>query len=150
MELTLNDKVENQIQALLVSPKNNRLYEYYINGLPDKRTMLQKKMLQFCIDLCPDHASEIRRCIFEIHPFIIYPQDQQFKELKENDPPKINRKNILFPMSQKIKYDEIGLLKDNGDTICKIAKNFSIWDNYNIHLESIITKNKKKSLFQIF
>jgi hypothetical protein len=148
MELTAIDKVENVILALLVSPRNNRLYDYYINGMQEKRVMLQRKMLQFCIDLCPDHAAEIRRCIFELHPFIIYPQEQKFNELKENDPPKINRRALLFPMGKLVRDDKIDLSKENEDNIKKWAKNFSIWDKYNIHIE---TEKKKtaKNLFDI-
>ena len=146
MELTAKDKVENRIQALLVMPKNNRLYEYFIDGLPDKRTMLQRKMLQFCIDLCPIHAAEIRRCIFELIPFIIYPDRQEFSELKENDPPKINRRSVLFPLGKKVKEDKIDLSKENEDEIKKMARNYSIWDKYNIHLETKIRNNKKNFL----
>jgi hypothetical protein len=143
MELTAQDKVENVILALLVSPRNNRLYEYYINGLPDKRVMLQRKMLQFCIDLCPDHAAEIRRCIFEMHPFVIYPQDNICNELKENEPPKINRRELLFPMEKIISPDS------NKDGVKEWAKNFSIWEKYAIHLDSEKRKTAKR-FFQIF
>jgi hypothetical protein len=149
MELIAKDKVENVILAILVSPRNNRLYDYYINGLPDKRVMLQKKMLQFCIDLCPDYAAEIRRCIFEFHPFIIYPQDNQFNELKENDPPKINRRALLFPLGKKVKEDQIDLSKENEESVKKWSKNFSIWEKYNIHIDSEKRKHGK-SLFDIF
>jgi hypothetical protein len=149
MELTPQDKIENVILALLVSPRNNRLYDYYINGMPEKRVMLQMKMLQFCINLCSDHAAEIRRCIFELHPFIIYPLEQKFNELKENFPPKINRRNLLFPMGKLVREDKIDLSKENEDNVKKIAKNFSIWDKYNIHIESE-KKKTAKSLFNIF
>ena len=149
MELTAQDKTENAILAVLVSPRNNRLYDYYINGMPDKRVMLQRKMLQFCVDLCPDYASEIRKCIAEIRPFIIFPQDKEFKELKENDPPKINKRELLFPMGKLVREDKIDLSKEDEDTIKKIGKNFSIWDEYNIHIN---TQKKKtgKSLFNLF
>jgi hypothetical protein len=149
MELTAKDKVENVILAILVSPRNNRLYDYYINGLPDKRVMLQRKMLQFCVDLCPGHAAEIRRCLFELRPFIIYPQDNIFRELKENDPPKINRRNLLFPMGKLVRADKIDLSKENEDHVKKWSKNFSIWEKYNIHIE---TEKRKagKSIFDIF
>ena len=143
MKLTAEDKTENDILALLVSPKNDRLYEYYINGLPDKRVMLQRKMLQFCIDLCPNYAAEIRKCIFELTPFIIYPENQEFKELKENAPPKINKRNILFPMGVKVREDKIDLAKENEDSIKKISKNFLIWDKYQIHIESQKRKTAK-------
>jgi hypothetical protein len=149
MELTVKDKVENVILAILVSPRNNHLYDYYINGLSDKRVMLQRKILQFCINLCPDHAAEIRRCIFELHPFVIYPQDNQFHELKENDPPKLNRRELLFPMEKKVKEDRIDLLKKNEDSIKKWSNNFSIWEKYNIHIEAEKRKHGK-SLFDIF
>ena len=142
MELTTKDKFENEIMALLVSPKSNRLYEYYINGLPDKRIMMQKKMLQFCLDLCPDHASEIRRCIYELYPFVIFPQERKFNELKENDPPKINRRIILLPMGEKVREDKIDLSKENEANIKKLAKNYSIWGNYNVHLENKIKSSK--------
>jgi hypothetical protein len=149
MELTAQDKTENAILAILVSPRSTRLYDYYINGLPDKRVMLQRKMLQFCVDLCPAHASEIRKAIAELRPFIIYPQEQRFDELKENDPPKINKRSLLFPMGKLVREDKIDLSKDNEDIIQKMGKNFSIWDEYHIHIE---TQKKKtgKSLFDLF
>jgi hypothetical protein len=149
MELTAGDKVENVILALLVSPRNSRLYDYYINGLSDKRVMLQREILRFCIDLCPDHAAEIRRCVFELHPFIIYPQEQKFNELKENDPPKINRRNLLFPMGRLVREDKIDLSKEEENTVKKWSKNFTVWDKYNVYIE---TEKKKtgKNLFGIF
>ena len=149
MELTVKDKVENVILAILVNPRNARLYDYYINGLPDKRVMLQRKMLHFCVDLCPDYAAEIRKCIFELHPFIIYPQDNIFNELKENDPPKVNQRELLFPMGKLVRADKIDLSKENEDNVKKWAKNFSIWEKYNIHIDA--EKRKKgKSLFNMF
>jgi hypothetical protein len=149
MELTAKDKVENVILAILVTPRNNRLYDYYINGLADKRVMLQRKMLHFCIDLCPDHAAEIRRCIFELHPFVIYPQDNLFNELKENDPPKINRRDLLFPMGKLVRADKIDLSKEEEDHVKKFSKNFSIWDKYNLHIESEKQKTRK-NIFDMF
>jgi len=149
MELTAEDKVENEINAIIVIPRSNRLYDYYINGLEDKRVMLQRKMLQFCIDLCPAHASEIRRCIFEILPFIIYPQENQFKELKENDPPKLNKRKVLFPMGKLVREDKIDLSREKEDNIKKWAKNFSIWKKYNIHLDTQKRKNGR-TLFDLF
>jgi len=111
--------------------------------------MLQRKMLQFCIDLCPDYASEIRKCIAELRPFIIFPQDKEFKELKENDPPKINKRELLFPMGKLVREDKIDLSKEDEDTVKKIGKNFSIWDEYHIHID---TQKKKtgKNLFNLF
>jgi len=144
MELTNADKVENVITALIVIPRNNRLYDYYINGQNDKRVMLQKKMLQFCIDLCPDYSSKIRQCILEIVPFIIYPQAKLFKELKENPPPKINRKALLFPMCKQVKNDKIDLFKDKENVIQKWGKNYPIWEKYNIHIDNEIKKNAKR------
>jgi hypothetical protein len=144
MELTAKDKVENVIEALIVIPRNNRLYDYYINGSDDKRVMLQKKMLQFCIDLCPDYTAEIRKCIFEITPFIIYPQEQLFNRLKETDPPKLNKRNILFPMGNLVREDKIDLSKDKEDTVQKFAKNFSIWERYNIHIDNAKNKTTPK------
>jgi hypothetical protein len=149
MELTAKDKVENVILAILVLPRSNRLYDYYINGLPDKRVMLQKKMLQFCIDLCRDHAAEIRRCIVEIHPFIIYPQENRFNELKERDPPRINRRALLFPMGKKVREDRIDLSKENEESVEELSKNFPVWEKYNIHIESEKRKHGR-SLFDIF
>ena len=143
MELTTEDRVENVIEALLVVPRNNRLYDYYINAQEDRRTMLQRNMLQFCIDLCPDHASEIRRCIYEIHTFVIFPLEKGFIELKEDAPPKINKRVTLFPMGKKVKEDKINLIKENEGTLNKIKSNFSIWGRYNVHLEAKIRNNKK-------
>ena len=136
MELTPEDKVENLILAILVIPRNDRLYDYYINGQSDKRVMLQRKMLQFCIDLCHDYAGEIRKCIFELHPFVVYPQENKFTELKENDPPKVNRRNLLFPMGELVRKDKIDLTKENEDHVKKLAKNFSIWEKYNVYIEN--------------
>ena len=149
MELTSADKVENRILALLVTPKSNRLYEYYINGFSDRRIMFQKKILEFCIELCPDYAAEIRRCIFELHPFIIYPQENIFRELKENDPPKLDHRLLLFPMGKAVREDKIDLLKDKEDEVRKLGKNFSIWEKYNIHLD-MEKKKKSKNLFSLF
>jgi len=146
MELTAKDKVENVISAIIVIPHNNRLYDYYINGQEDKRVMLQRKMLQFCIDLCPKYATEIRKSIFELQPFIIYPQSQVFSKLQENDPPKIKKRSILFPMGKLVKEDKIDLQKEKETTMNKWAKNYSIWKNYNVRLEQEKIPQSKKLL----
>jgi hypothetical protein len=111
--------------------------------------MLQREILRFCIDLCPDHAAEIRRCVFELHPFIIYPQEQKFNELKENDPPKINRRSLLFPMGKLVREDKIDLSKEKEDNVKNWSKNFNVWDKYNIHIETE-KKKTEKNLFGIF
>jgi hypothetical protein len=149
MELTPQDKTENEILNVLVEPRTARLYDYYINGLPDNRTMLQREMLRFCVDLCPNHASEIRQCISELRHFVIFPPAQTFTELKEKDPPKINKRSLLFPMGKLVKEDRIDLSKEKEDDIKKWGKNFSIWQEYNIHIESQ-KKKTGKSLFNIF
>ena len=146
MELSNKDKVENVILAVMVIPKNDRLFEYYINGMEDKRVMLQRHMMKFCVDLCPSHAGEIRKAIFEITPFIIYPEDKEFKVIKAKDPPPINRKALLFPMARLVKEDKIDLSKNNEDNVNKIAKNFSIWENYGIYIE----QEKKRSTKDTF
>jgi hypothetical protein len=145
MELTDQDKVENVIMAILVSPRSARLYDYYINGQKEKRVMLQRKMQQFCIDLCPAHAAEIRKAIAELRPFIIYPPEQEFIELKENDPPKLEKRNSLFPMGELVRKDRIDLLKEKEDSIKKWSKNFSIWEMYNIKIELEKDKYRNKS-----
>ena len=149
MELTEKDKVENKIEALLVVPRNNRLYDYYVNGTNDKRVMLQRKMLQFCIDLCPAYAMEIRKCISELHPFIIYPQEQKYCELKENDPPKINRRDLLFPMGKLVREDRIDLSEEKEDEANEWSKNFPIWAKYNVFIDSE-KKKMGKGLLNIF
>ena len=141
MELTDKDKTENAILAVLVIPRNDRLFDYYINGLSDKRTMLQRKMRQFCADLCPLYSAEIREALAEIRPFIIYPKEQRFVELRENDPPKINRRELLFPMGKLVKEDKIDLSKENESNIKKWAKNYSIWERYHSYLDNEIKKS---------
>ena len=149
MELTSKDKVENEILALLVVPRSDKLYDYYINGLQDKRVMLQKKMLQFCVDLCPKYSLEIRKCISEIRPFIIYPKESVFKELSEKDPPKLNRRQILFPMGKLVREDKIDLSKENENIVSSWSKNYSIWEEYNIFIDQ--EKQKiNKNLLKLF
>jgi hypothetical protein len=151
MELTAKDKAENVILAMIVIPKNDRLYNYYINGQDDKRTMLQRKMLDFCLNLCPGHAKEIRKAIFQLNPFIIFPEENIFEALKEQDPPAINHRALLFPMGRLVKEDKIDLSKKE-DNIQKIGKQFNIWEKYGIHLDNIkkTETNKKGFLFSIF
>jgi hypothetical protein len=146
MELTAVDKAENTIQAMIVIPKNDRLYHYFINGSQDKRTMLQRKMLEFCLNLCPNHAREIRKAIFQLIPFIIYPEEDVFEALKEQDPPKINRRNLLFPMGKLVREDKIDLSKKEDD-IQQFGKQFNIWEKYGIYIDNMKKEESKSRGF---
>jgi hypothetical protein len=147
MELTPADKAENTIQAMIVFPKNTRLYNYYINGQTDKRTMLQRKMLEFCLNLCPSHAKEIRKAVFQLVPFIIYPEENIFEALKEQDPPKLNRRNLLFPMGKLVREDKIDLSKNEGG-IQQFGKQFNIWEKYGVRVDNMKKAEAKK--FRVF
>jgi hypothetical protein len=128
MELTAKDKAENAILAMIVVPKSDRLYNYFINGQDDKRSMLQRKMLEFCLNLCPDHAAEIRKAIFQLTPFVIYPEENGFESLKEREPAGINRRELLLPMGKLAREDKIDILKrENG--VQKLGKRLNIWEN---------------------
>jgi hypothetical protein len=144
MELSAKDKAENTVLVLIVLPKNNRLYNYFINGQPEKRTMLQRKMLDFCLNLCPNHAKEIRKSIFQLVPFIIYPEDDVFEALKEEDPPAINRRKLLFPMGKLVRDDKIDLSKKEDD-IQRFGKQFNIWEKYGVHLDNMKNAEAKKN-----
>jgi hypothetical protein len=146
MELTARDKAENTILAMIVIPKNDRLYHYFINGSQDKRAMLQRKMLEFCLNLCPNHAKEIRKAIFQLTPFIVYPEDNIFEALKEQDPAPVNRRDLLFPMGKLVREDKIDLSKKEDD-IQKIGKQFNAWEKYGIHLDSMKQTEAKKNGF---
>jgi hypothetical protein len=146
MELTAKDKVENAILAMIVIPKNNRLYHYFINGSQDRRSMLQRKMLEFCLSLCPGRAREIRQAIFQLAPFIIYPEENVFEALKEEDPPVFHRRDLLFPMGKLVREDKIDIsIKE--DEIQKIAKQFNVWEKYGIHLDNLKKEEAKKNSF---
>jgi hypothetical protein len=150
MKLTSEDKAENTILAMIVIPKNDRLYHYFINGSQDRRTMLQKKILEFCLNLCPSRAREIRESIFQLEPFIIYPEDNIFEALKEQDPAAINRRELLFPMGKLVREDKIDLSKKE-DEIQKIGNRFNIWEKYGIHLDNMKKEEANKDrLFSIF
>jgi hypothetical protein len=146
MELTAKDKAENTILAMIVIPKNNRLYHYFINGSQDRRSMLQRRMLEFCLNLCPGYAAEIRKSIFQLTPFIIYPEENIFEALKEEDPPAVRRRDLLFPMGKFVRQDKIDLSKKE-DNIQKIRKQFNIWEKYGIYMDSLKKENAKKSRF---
>jgi len=147
VELTKKDKTENVIYAVIVIPRSNRLYDYYINGQEDRRVMLQRSILQFCSDLCPSHAAEIRQCVFEIKPFAIFPQTQEFKELINKEPPKINRRSVLYPMRDLLRKNKINLLDSKETALQQWANNFSIWKEYNVYLDSE-KKNKTKKFLK--
>jgi hypothetical protein len=146
MELTAEDKAENIIIAMIVIPKNNRLYHYFINGSQDRRAMLQRKMLEFCLNLCPSHAREIRKSIFQLIPFIVYPEDNVFEALKEQDPKALNHRELLFPMGKLVREDKIDLSKKEND-IQKISKQFNIWEKYGIHLDNMKEAEANKNGF---
>lgn len=146
MELTVKDKAENTIIAMIVIPKNDRLYHYFINGSQDRRSMPQRKMLEFCLNLCPGHAREIRKSIFQLIPFIIYPEDNVFEALKDEDPPAINHRDLLLPMGKLVRQNKIDFSKKE-DEIQKIGKQFSIWEKYGIHLNDLTQEKYKKSSF---
>jgi hypothetical protein len=108
--------------------------------------MLQRKMLDFCLNLCPSHAKEIRKSIFQLIPFIIYPEDNIFEALKEQDPTVINRRELLFPMGKLVREDKIDLSKKEDD-IQKMGKQFNIWEKYGIHLDNMKKAEAKKNRF---
>jgi hypothetical protein len=151
MELKSKDQAENTIQAMIVIPKNTRLYNYYINGQADKRTMLQRKMLDFCLNLCPSHAKEIRKSIFQLTPFIIYPEDNNFETLNEQDPASINRRELILPMGKLVREDKIDF-SEKEDVVYKMGKQFNIWEKYGIHLDNIKKSeaNKKRFFYTVF
>jgi hypothetical protein len=146
MELTTKDKAENSVIAMIVIPKNIRLYNYYINGQADKRSMLQKKMLEFCLNLCPDHAREIRESILQMVPFIIYPEENIFEALKEKDPAAINHRELLLPMGKLVREDKIDLSRKESNTQ-SIEKRFNIWEKYGIYLDNVKRKETRKNGF---
>jgi hypothetical protein len=152
MELTARDKSENAILAMIVIPKSVRLYNYFINGSQDRRTMLQRKMLEFCLNLCPGRAKEIRRAIFQLTPFVIYPEENIFVALKEENPPAVNRRSLLLPMGKLVREDKIDFTKKENE-IKRMAKQFNVWEKYGIHLDNMkkaeYTKNKFLSIFSI-
>lgn len=149
MELSRKDKVENTIQVMIVVPKSNKFYHYFINGLPDCRSMRQKAMIDFCITLCPKYAQEIRESILQLVPFIIYPEQNVFEPLKEKAPPPINRRAVLFPMGKLVKNDKIDESKTDNFMV-GLGKQFNIWDKYGIHVESIKKDSKKPFIPNIF
>jgi hypothetical protein len=146
MELSAEDNAENTILAMIVIPKNTRHYHYVINGSQDRRTMLQRKMLDFCLNLCPIRAKEIRKSIFQLTPFIIYPEEGIFESLKEEDPPPVNHRSLLFPMWELVRKDKIDLSKKEDD-IKKLGKQFNIWEKYNIHLDNMKKTEARKTGF---
>jgi hypothetical protein len=110
--------------------------------------MLQRKMLEFCLTLCPGHAREIRKAIFQLIPFIIYPEDNVFNTLKEQDPAAINRRELLLPMGSLVKRDKINLSKKE-DNLQVFKKQFNIWEKYNIHLDNMKKADAGKAGFYI-
>jgi hypothetical protein len=150
MELAAKDKAENTITVMIVIPKNTRLYNYYINGQSDKRTMLQRKILEFCLNLCPNHAREIRKSVFQLIPFIIYPEDSVFEALKEQAPAAVNRRNLLFPMGKLVREDKINLSQKES-SVQRIGNRFNIWEKYGIHPDNMKKPaNNKNGFFSMF
>jgi hypothetical protein len=150
MELTVKNKAENAILAMIVIPKNDRLYHYFINGSQDRRTMLQRKILEFCLSLCPNHAKEIRASIFQLIPFIIYPEEGIFDALKEQEPANINHRKLLFPMGELVREDKINFFKREDD-IQQFGEQFNIWKKYGIHLDNMKkSEAKKNGLLSVF
>jgi hypothetical protein len=146
MELAAKDKAENTILAMIVIPKSDRVYHYFINGSQDRRSMLQRKMLEFCLSLCPNHAREIRKAIFQLIPFIIYPEENIFEALKEQDPSAVNRRELLLPMGKLVRADKINLSKPDDD-LQTIKKRFNAWEEYEIHLENMKKAESRKNGF---
>lgn len=124
----MGEKKENEVMAILVVPRTERFYDYYLNGEKDRRTMLRNEINTFCNELCPSCSSEIDRCIFEMRPFILYPQSNEINELKENPPPKINHRKLLFPTSIEAEKKKALLSRQDKNIAENIAKNFSIWE----------------------
>ncbi|MGL5913552.1 MAG: hypothetical protein ACRCZB_05250 [Bacteroidales bacterium] len=135
---------ENAIKVIIVYPKNMRIYNYWINGSLEKRSMLQRKMREFCLDLSPENAKDINRCIYEITPFIIYVEKNRFQELNEADPIQQPKANRVFPLRKKIYSKEnVHLTKKSDDSVSQ-GKRFNIWEKFNIKLDQNI---KSSSIF---
>jgi hypothetical protein len=80
----------------------------------------------------------------------MYPEEDIFEALKEEDPPSINHRKLLFPMGKLVSEDKIDLSKKE-DTIQKFGKQFNIWEKYNIHFDNMKkSESKKTDFFQYF
>ena len=95
---------ENSISVIIVNPRNDRLYNYWINGSLEKRCMLKDRMREFCLDLSPANARDINRCIDDMIPFVVYVDQKVFQELEEEAPPKVPKASRLFPLRKKELY----------------------------------------------
>lgn len=125
----MDDGDANEILAVLVSPRTERFYDYYLNGEDDRRTMRRDGIERFCEGLCPARAKEIRRCAIEMRPFVIYPRTGEFIELKENAPPKLSHRALLFPMDAERKRRELSQRHESArpPSTDAMARSFSVW-----------------------
>ena len=139
---------ENSINTIIVNPRSSRLYNYWVNGTLEKRSMMKERMREFCLELSPDNANEINRCIDEILPFVIFVDQNKFEELEEKTPKPISPADRLFPYRKKVYSKKINLhLESPTSSADAQAKRFSIWEKFNIHLDSV-KKNPPKNLFK--
>lgn len=131
---------ENSITVIIVNPRNDRLYNYWINGSLEKRCMLKERMREFCLNLCPSKARDINRCIDDILPFVVYVEQGFFQELEEEAPPPIPKATRLFPMRKAI-YSGKNVSVEKEKTLAeKQGHKFNIWEKYNIQLDNHKTK----------
>lgn len=126
---------ENSISVIIVNPRNDRLYNYWINGSLEKRCMLKDRMREFCLDLSPTNARDINRCIDDMIPFVVYVDQKVFQELEEEAPPGIPKASRLFPLRKKIYSHENIKVKEDKDFLEEQKHKFNIWEKYNIHVD---------------
>lgn len=136
---------ENSICVVIVNPKSDRIYNYWINGSEEKRSMLKERMREFCLDLCPIKARQINKCIDELIPFVIFVEEKTVQELEEKSKKEKSKMDRLFPMRKSI-YNKTAVNKKEVSDVEKLGKQFNIWEKYNIQLNN--RKNKTESLFK--
>lgn len=138
---------ENSISVIIVNPRNLRLYNYWINGSLEKRSMLREKMREFCLDLCPPQAPNINRCINDMLPFVIFVDKAEFQELEEEAPEPLPASRRLFPYRKMIySGKDFAPLKKKESAAEQQGKRFNIWEHYGIFLEK--KKSKSESIFK--
>ena len=134
---------ENSITVIIVNPRNDRLYNYWINGSLEKRCMLKDRMREFCLDLCPAKARDINRCIDDMIPFVVYVEQEVFQELEEEPPTPPTKAARMFPLRKKIYSRKDFKVKEDKSFLDRQKHKFNIWEKYNI-----VVERKRNNIFK--
>lgn len=141
--------MENSVFVIIVNPRSDRLFNYWINGSTEKRAMLKERMRKFCLDLSPINARAIDKFIDDLVPFVLYVDQNLIQELEEEPLELPSKASLIFPKRKQVYAKTLKNDSIEGKTsVDQQKQKFNIWERYNIHIDNKKSSKKKKLFYK--